>query len=345
MVFRPFAIGKVKLASNVMMAPMVGLSTRPFRILALRHGSALSAAEMLNSEYLVRATREQRREYVVWPEERPAAVQVVGSRVEAMADSAAMIEDFGADILDLNMGCPVQRITKGGGGVALMADPSHAARIVSAMRARVSIPVTVKIRAGISDGDMNAPEVARVLEEAGASAIAVHGRTQSERHRGAAHLEVIAAVRAAVRIPVVGNGGLATPQDAETMLAKTGCDGVMFGRAAGGNVWVFDRTVRWLRDRKDAGPPTARERFEVLAEHLRLLVAEYGERAGVVLFRKCVPPYLKGFPGAREARGALTAESSAERVIETARRVYLSGEESPDAASEVPGTASPRHSA
>lgn len=340
MVWAPLGIGKLQLASNVLMAPMVGLSTRPFRILALRHGCALSAAEMLNSEYLVRATREQRAANRVWPEERPAAIQIVGSRVEAMADSAAMVEDFGADVLDLNMGCPVRRITKGGGGVALMRDPDHAARIVEAMVSRVSIPVTVKIRAGISEEEMNAPEVARKIETAGAAAIAVHARTQEERHRGAAHLDVLRAVKAAVRIPVVGNGGLRTPADAERMLVETGVDGVMFGRGAVGDVWVFERTLAWLRDGREAPDPTPREKVEVLAEHLRLLVREHGKRVGVAMFRKCLPHYLKGIPGAREARHRLTGETEPERVIEEARRLYSEAPASDPVG--VSGTSSPR---
>jgi nifR3 family TIM-barrel protein len=302
---------------------MVGLSTRPFRILALRHGCALAAGEMVASEYLVRARPEQRAEFRVWEEERPSALQIVGARVEAMVDAARMLEDFGAGIVDINMGCPVRKIVKGGGGVALMKTPPLAARIVSAIRSRVSVPVTVKIRAGWADDEVTAPAFAMAMQDAGAAAVAVHARVRSRKHSGAPRLDVIAGVKEAVDIPVIGNGGLKTPEDARHMLEATGCDGVMFGRGAIGDVWLFRRTAHYLATGEEPPAPTPRERLQVFSEHLRLLTREYGAERGVVRFRKCIPHYLKGVPGAREARHAILGFTDPEDVIEAARQVLV----------------------
>jgi nifR3 family TIM-barrel protein len=325
MVFPPVSIDKVYLSSPVLMAPMVGLSTRPFRILALRHGCALAAGEMIASEYLVRTRPDQRREFRVWEEERPSALQIVGSRVEAMVDAGRMLEDFGARIVDINMGCPVRKIVKGGGGVALMRNPERAARIVTAIRDRVSVPVTVKIRAGWDEGEMVAPQFAKRMEEAGAAAIAVHARVSSRKHSGAPRLDVIAAVKEAVDVPVIGNGGLKTPEDARHMLEVTGCDAVMFGRGAIGDVWLFDRTARYLETGEMPPAPSPEERHAVFSEHLRLLAREYGAERGVVRFRKCVPHYLKGVRGAREARHSMLALTDPDEVIAAAARILLAG--------------------
>jgi len=305
------------------MAPMVGLSTRPFRIIALRHGCALAAGEMIASEFLVRARPDQTAEFRVWENEQPSALQIAGARVEAMVDAARMVEDFGAQIVDINMGCPVRRVTKGGGGAALMKDPALAGRIVSAVRAGVSVPVTVKIRAGWDEGEMTAPGFARAMVDAGAQAVAIHARDRSRKHSGAPRLEVITAVKAAVDVPVIGNGGLKTPEDARHMLDVTGCDAVMIGRGAVGDVWLFDRTAQFLATGEAPAPPSPEERHAVFAEHIRLLAREYGAERAVVRFRKCIPHYLKGTRGAREARNTMLSLTETEDVIEAARRVML----------------------
>jgi nifR3 family TIM-barrel protein len=323
MVVAPPHIGDLIMDSSVLMAPMCGLSTRPFRIVARSHGCALTASEMISSEFLVRSTLEDRAGLAPTSAERPTALQVVGARPEALGDSAAMLEDLGADVVDVNMGCPVRKIVSGGGGAALMRDPALASGIVEAMVRRVRVPVTVKLRAGWDEGCLNAASIARAAEDAGAAAVAVHARTRARRHRGRPLLEVIREVKEAVRVPVIGNGGIRTPEDARTMVRETGCGAVMIGRAAIGDVWMFERTSRLLEDGVCPPPPSASERLEVLAEHLRLLVEERGRERAVVLFRKCVPHYLKGVRGARAARHRLVEVKSPEEILRVAREVLL----------------------
>ncbi len=325
MVFAPLHIGKLQLASCVLMAPMVGLSTRPFRILARRHGCALTAAEMVSSEYLVRSEPSDREAHRVLEEEHPTALQIVGARPAVMVEAAAMLVDLGADVLDVNMGCPVRRIVKGGGGAALMKDPALAASIIAGIKARVDVPVTAKMRAGWEHGGQEAIVLARALEDAGVDAITVHARTREDRHRGAPLLCVLRAVKDAVSIPVIGNGGISTPADAVTMLTRSGCDGVMIGRAAVGDVWIFERIAAFLATGREPGPPSGETRAETLCLHLRLLIEEEGEKKAVILFRKCIPHYLKGIPGAREARQRLCSAGSAEEVTRTARQLLAPG--------------------
>lgn len=321
MVFPPLNIGKLQLASSVLMAPMVGLSTRPFRILARRHGCALTAAEMVASEYLVRSEPQERETYRVQELERPSAIQIVGARPPVMVEAAAMLVDLGADVLDVNMGCPVRKIVQGGGGAALMKKPALAAEIIRGIKARVDVPVTAKMRAGWEEGGREAITLARALEDAGVDALTVHARTRESRHRGAPLLDVLAAVKDAVSVPVIGNGGIGTPDDAVTMLTESRCDGVMIGRAGIGDVWIFERIAAFLSTGKEPAPPSGEVRAETLALHLRLLIEEEGEEKAVVIFRKCIPHYLKGMRGAREARHRLCSAGSAEEVILTAREL------------------------
>ncbi len=321
MVFAPLDLGKLHLPSAVLMAPMVGLSTRPFRILARRHGCGLAAAEMVASEYLVRSEPGDRESLRVRPEERPCALQIVGARPPVMAEAAAMLEDLGADVIDLNMGCPVRKIVQGGGGAALLKDPALAGRIAEAVRARVSVPVTAKIRAGWDAAGIEGPILAKVLESSGVDAVVVHARVKDRKHRGAPRLDLLAEIRSEIGIPVVGNGGIVLPGDARRMIDETGCHGVMIGRAGIGNVWLFEQVAALLETGELPPPPSGSDRADTLAEHLRLLIEEEGEERGVIIFRKCLPLYLKGMRGAREARQRLCSVGSAKEVIRTARQL------------------------
>jgi nifR3 family TIM-barrel protein len=281
---------------------------------------------MVSSEYLVSSEPADRETYRVRPEERPAALQIVGARPAVMVEAAAMLVDLGADVLDINMGCPVRKIVEGGGGAALMKAPALAATIVAAIKARVGVPVTAKMRAGWDGGGGEAVVLARALEDAGVDAIAVHARTRESRHRGAPLLPVLAAVKQSVSVPVIGNGGIGSPEDAVRMLTESGCDGVMIGRAGIGDVFVFERIARFIEGGEEPPPPSGDARAETLCEHLRLLIEEEGEEKAVILFRKCIPHYLKGMRGAREARQRLCSAGSAEEVTRTARQLLASAD-------------------
>jgi len=287
------------------LAPMAAVTNPPFRSLAVEYGCNLTVTEMVSSEALVRggaggaaaaALRMERS-----PNESVFVVQLFGGDPEVMAEAARMVESHGADVIDVNMGCPVRKIAgRCNAGVALMRDPPRAAKIISTMTDAVRVPVTAKIRAGWDDESINAPEVARALEAAGAAMISIHARTKDMGHDGAPKLEVIRDVKWSVRVPVLGNGGVRTVRDAQRMVRETGCDGVMIGRGAHGNPWIF----RSMRDALDV-QPSWRERFDALERHLVLYVQHAGEHRAVREFRKHVVWYLTGLPGCAAFRGGL----------------------------------------
>lgn len=236
--------GKVEMRTPLVLAPLAGHTDRAFRGLVRDLGGCgLVVTEMVSSEGLTRGSEFSKELAAISANERPVGVQIFGNDPMRMGDAAAMVEDMGADLVDVNMGCPVPKVTRKGSGAALMKDPRRAAEVVSGMVARTSCPVTVKIRSGWDHGSINAPEIARALEDAGASAITIHPRCRSERHRGQAAWSVIADVKNAVSIPVIGNGDVRGPDTALKMFTETGVDGIMVGRGALMNPWVFRQIV------------------------------------------------------------------------------------------------------
>jgi len=266
---RPLTIGgTVEMKSPLVLAPLAGHTDRAFRGLVREIGGCgLVVTEMVSSEGLTRGSDFSKELAAITPDERPVGVQIFGNDPERMGEAAAMIEDMGADLVDVNMGCPVPKVTKKGSGAALMKDTKRAAAVVSSMVARTSKPVTVKIRSGWDQNSINAPEVAKALEDAGAAAITVHPRCRSERHRGQAAWSVIADVKRAVDIPIIGNGDVHGPESARKMIEATGADGIMVGRGALMNPWVFHQITTG-----DSRPRTAAEYqhlFDVFIEKLR----------------------------------------------------------------------------
>lgn len=249
---KPLTIaGKVEMKTPLVLAPLAGHTDRAFRGLVRDLGGCgLVVTEMVSSEGLTRGSDFSKELAAIAPDERPVGVQIFGSDPERMGEAAAMVEDMGADLVDVNMGCPVPKVTKKGSGAALMKDASKAAAVVARMVARTTCPVTVKIRSGWDQSSINAPEVARALEDAGAAAITVHPRCRSERHRGRAAWSVISDVKRAVSIPVIGNGDVRGPDSAREMFEQTGVDGIMVGRGALVNPWVF----RQIIDQDPRGP-------------------------------------------------------------------------------------------
>ena len=312
--------GNVEIKHGVALAPLAGVSDRTFRRMARRYGAEYTVSEMVSAKALCYEQLCKRPESAercrtaplaaVLREELPMAVQLFGAEAEFMARAAQLLEsgeyrgamgEVPPSVIDVNMGCPMQKIVGNGEGSALMKDPVRAAEIVRAMVAAVKLPITVKIRAGWDDTSVNAVELARRLEDAGASMICVHGRTRAQMYSGRADLDVIRRVKEAVSVPVMGNGDIFSAEDARNMLSVTGCDGVMVARGAEGNPWIFEE-IRCALEGRPYTPPTAKERFRVAMEHAEGLVAEKGERVGVAEARKHLSWYLHGVRGAAAAR-------------------------------------------
>ncbi len=321
-----FAIGPIQIDGTAILAPLASVSDAPFRQICLEQGCALAVTEMVASEALVRNVGKIMDRMVRADGERVLVVQLFGADPGAMARAAAIaIERSGADVIDINMGCPVRKILGVGAGVALMREPDKAVAIVrEVVRASgPAVPVTVKMRAGWDDASVNAEQMARRVQDAGAAAIALHARTKEQVHSGASRWEVIAAVKAAVRIPVIGNGGIRSAADAEAMMQRTGCDAVMIGRGALGNPWLF-RSIALGREVQ----PTWQERFELIRRHLALHVAFAGDAAAAREMRKHLGWYLRGLPGSAMVRASLQRMNSADDVratIEAFEQAVASG--------------------
>lgn len=290
-------IGSVELSNNVFLAPMAGVTDMAYRILCKRQGCGLTYTEMVSAKGMHYKSENTEELLQLSDEELPAAVQIFGSDPKILAETAVNVEKRGAAIIDINMGCPTPKIVKNGDGSALMLKPELIGEIVKLVSSAISIPLTVKIRKGWDEASINAVEVARIAEAAGAAAITVHGRTREQFYTGLADWSIIKRVKEAVRIPVIGNGDVFQPQDAAAMLEQTGCDGVMIGRGAEGNPWIFRRTVEYLKSGILLPEPTPEERINKIMEHLEMVISFKGENTGVKEMRKHAAWYLKGLPG------------------------------------------------
>ena len=334
--------GNTVLQHGVMLAPMAGVTDTSFRLLCRRFGAEYTVSEMVSAKALCYEQRSHRKESGasctaqlarITKEEAPMAVQLFGSEPEFMAEAARLLEsgeyrgcasEVAPAAIDINMGCPVRKITGNGEGSALMKTPEVAEAIVRAVRSAVSLPVTVKIRAGWAAEHINAVELARRLEAAGTDLICVHARTREQLYAPGIMPEVIAEVKAAVKIPVVGNGDIFSAEDALKMKKDTGCDGVMIGRGAMGYPWIFREIVDALEG-KQTPAMSLDERLSVAAEHLDAMLADKGERTGVAEAKKHMAWYISGIPGAAAARGSVMTASSPEElraVLEDFRNGY-----------------------
>ncbi len=295
-------IGAHTLRNGLIVAPMAGVTDRPFRKLARRFGAGLAVSEMTASRPELRNTRKSllRRDHA--EEEEPISVQIVGADPVALADSARLNADEGAQIIDINMGCPAKKVCNVYAGSALLADERLVGRILDAVVAAVDVPITLKIRTGPHPGLRNAPRIARIAESAGISMLAVHGRTRACGFRGVAEYATIREVKTAVRIPVVANGDIDSPAQARRVLEETGADGIMIGRAAHGRPWIFREIDHYLATGLDLAAPSAREVQVILAEHLDGLYALYGEEQGTRIARKHIAWTVAGLPGAAAFR-------------------------------------------
>ena len=298
-------IGNVVLENNIFLAPMAGVTDLPFRILCKEMGCGLVYSEMVSAKGIFYGNENTTKLLTIEQRERPTAVQLFGSDPAIMAAMAKKIENYPIDILDVNMGCPAPKVVKNGEGSALTKNPSLVGQIIKAMVTAQKKPVTVKIRKGFDDNHINAVEIAKVAQENGAAAIAVHGRTREQYYSGKADWDSIKAVKDAVSIPVIGNGDVFTPQDAKALLEYTNCDAIMIGRAAQGNPWIFKRILHYLNTGEQLPEPTAEQKVEKALCHARMLIDYKGEYIGIREKRKHISWYMKGIKGAAELRGKI----------------------------------------
>jgi tRNA-dihydrouridine synthase B len=295
-------IGTVKLENPVVLAPMAGVTDAPFRKITKRFGPGLLCAEMVSATALHFMNRKTRDLTGVDPAEEPLSIQIFGSEPDIMAEAARFVAACGASIIDINMGCPVPKVVKNGEGAALMNDLPLAERIIRAVVASVTLPVTVKFRLGWDQEHIVAPELAKIAEGCGAAAVAVHGRTRNQFYHGHADWAEIGRVKAAVKIPVIGNGDIRSPETARALMEQTGCDGVMIGQAACGNPWIFRQVAAYLQDGRILPGPSVAERFQTIRDHLELQVAYSGETRAIKEMRKHLAWYFKGLPGSARFR-------------------------------------------
>lgn len=295
-------IGDVCIPNSVVSAPMAGVTDKTSRLLAREAGCGLVYTEMVSDKALIFANKRTERIINLAGEQPPIAVQIFGSDPEFMAEAAEIVVGFGASIIDINMGCPAPKIVRNCEGSALMRDLPLARKIIKAVVNRVSVPVTVKMRKGWDDTSINALDLAVIAEDEGVAAITIHGRTRAQYYSGQADWEIIERVKSRVEIPVIGNGDIWEPQDAGRMLELTGCDGVMIGRGAMGNPWIFKRTAKYLETGHLLPEPSAMERIQMAIRHLEMIIEDKGEHVGVREMRKHAAWYLKGMKDSAKAR-------------------------------------------
>ncbi len=308
-------IKNLELENNVFLAPMAGVTDKAFRMITKPFGPALMYTEMVSGKGLFYKSQKTADLLATEEEEKPVATQLFGHEPEVLASIAEKSLDFGAELIDINMGCPAPKITGSGDGSALSKSPELAGEIVAAVVKAVDVPVTVKIRKGWNDENINAVKMAKIAEANGASAVTVHGRTREQFYSGAADLDIIKAVKEAVSIPVIGNGDIIDEESAKKMLDYTGCDGIMIGRGAQGNPWLFQRVIHYLETGEKLSEPTIWERAEMMERHLELLLEYKGEHRGIQEARKHMAWYIKGCKGGARLRDAIMKAATKEEML------------------------------
>ena len=317
-------IGNVELDNQVILAPMAGVTDLPFRLLCKEQGAGLLCMEMVSAKAIYYHNRNTEDLMAIRPEECPVSLQLFGSDPDIMAEMAKKIEDRPFAILDINMGCPVPKVVNNGEGSALMKNPKLVEQIVYKVSHAIKKPVTVKIRKGFDAAHLNAVEIAKIAESAGAAAVAVHGRTREQYYSGKADWDCIRAVKEAVRIPVIGNGDVTDALSAKRMLDETGCDGIMIGRGAQGNPWIFREVTEYLDTGVIPPRPDPAQIRRVVERHAALQLAVKGEYTGVREMRKHLAWYTTGLPGSAKYRRMINSMETMEELLQSLDAVFQS---------------------
>ncbi len=312
-------IGTLALENNTVLAPLAGVTNLPFRLIAKKGGCGLVCSEMISSYGIVYGASKTLRMLESLPEEKPVSFQIFGSDPSVMAEAARIVESSGADIVDINFGCSVKKIVKSGAGVALMRDPGKAEAILKSVRNSIKIPLTVKIRTGWGGTGEEAVTIAKIAENCGVDAVAVHPRTAGQGFRGKADWTVISKVRQSVSMPVIGNGDIIVAEDAVEMINKTGCNGVMIGRTAIGNPWIFSQ-ITALQEGDPVQPVGLVRRFEAMKEYLKVTVEYLGEKQACFMMRSRLGWFVKGLASSavfRESIKRISSELEAQEIIDS----------------------------
>ena len=323
MKIRPLKIGNVIIDHPVILGPMAGVTDLPFRVLCHEQGAGLVCTEMVSAKAILYKNRNTQALMRTDPTEHPVSLQLFGSDPDSVSEAAAMIEDLPFEILDFNMGCPVPKVVNNMEGSALMKDPMRGAAIISAVVRKIRKPVTVKIRKGFNLDSVNAVEVAKRMEDAGVSAIAVHGRTREQYYSGEADWEIIRQVKDAVSIPVIGNGDVDSPRKAEKMMRETGVDGVMIARAARGNPWIFRQVIHYLETGEVIPKATPKEVYDMILRQMELMVQYKGEYTGIREMRKHISWYTAGFPNSASLRRRINEVDTGDEIRELLRETLI----------------------